>query len=268
MPAYLRRLIHAICLSGCVGAVCGQEAAKPSGFSVSPFIITVDQTPAEFLDLLGKTAKARWRLLFRPPPPTPPTGRAQSALILGTLIAESYLIWQAGDAQQFRNTNQDIVSYCRTLGVAEKLMPCLMAQGKMAESEQWKELQLEIADGHQDLLRLLREMQDEDLALLIDTGLWLRILEIASKLAAESPVVEARPLCVGAPNTLQEMRDRFDRISEKQRQSPLLQRIQTTLQTTHATWLAAANTAPDPNVVIKTHRSLEALMQSVWEKEK
>jgi hypothetical protein len=268
MPASLRRLLHAICLIACAGTVSGQGASNPPGFTVSPIIVVADPTPAEFLDLLGKTAKARWRLLFRPPPPTPPTDRARSALILGTLIGESYLIWQSGDAQQFRNTNQDIVSYCRTLGVGEKLMPRLMAQGKMAETEQWKELAVEIAESHQQLLAFLREMQDEDLALLIDTGLWLRILEVASKLAVESPMPEARPLCMGAPNTLQEMRDRIGKVSEKQRQTALIQRVQTAITEAQTAWQAAPKPAPEQDALLKMHQGIETLVQAVWEKEK
>lgn len=257
-----------ITLITCCGRLCGQQTGKTAGFTVSPILVVADQTPMEFLDVLGKTAKARWRLLFRPPAPTPPTDRARAALILGTLIGESYLIWQAGDEQQFRNTNQDIVSYCRTLGVGEKLMPRLMAQGKMAESEQWKELRQEIAEGHEELLRLLREMQDEDLALLIDTGLWLRLLEVASKLASETPIAEARPLCIGSPGTLQEMRDRFGRIGQKQRQTPLLQRIDKVLVDVQAAWQSPDKPDPGPEALLKTHQDFEAMVQSLWEKDK
>ena len=250
------------------GMVRGQGSAPGSGFSVSPIIIAADQTPTEFLDLLGKTAKARWRLLFRPPPPTPPTDRSRSALILGTLIGESYLIWQAGDAQQFRNTNQDIVSYCRTLGVADKLMPRLMAQGKMAESAQWKELGQEITDGHHELQRLLLDMQDEDLALLIDTGMWLRMLEIASTLVADNPEGEACPLCVGTPSTLNEMRVRFGQISARQREASLLQRIGAMIDETIKVWQGTEDRAPGVQAVLKTRRSLEVLMDAIWVKDK
>ena len=260
-----------MCLIACVAfstTTRGQQSAPGSGFSVSPIIIVADQTPMEFLDLLGKTAKARWRLLFRPPPPTPPTDRSRSALILGTLIGESYLIWQAGDAQQFRNTNQDIVSYCRMLGVGDKLMPRLMTQGKMVEGAQWKELGQEITDGHHELRRLLRDMQDEDLALLIDTGMWLRMLEIASTLVADNPEGEACPLCVGTPSTLNDMSVRFGQISAKQREAPLLGRIQAMIDDTIKVWQGTENRVPGVEAVLKTRRSLEVLMSAIWEKDK
>lgn len=263
-----RPVFAAIYLIACCGGLHGQIATLEPGLTVSPTIGVVDQTPAEFLDVLGKAAKARWRLLFRPPPPTPSTDRSRSALVLGSLIAESYIIWQTGDSQQYRNTNQEMVNYCRTLGLGEKIMPRLMAQGKMAEMEQWKELQQEIAEGHQELQRLLREMQDEDLALLIDTGLWLRLLEVSSTLIADLPGSESRHLCIGSTTTLQFLRDRFDRISEKKRRTPLLQLVSSALVETQTLWLTKPNELPSSEAVLKTHQRLGDLMQAIWEKEK
>ena len=161
-----------------------------------------------------------------------------------------------------------MVNYCRTLGLGEKIMPRLMAQGKMAEMEQWKELQQEIAEGHQELQRLLREMQDEDLALLIDTGLWLRLLEVSSTLIADLPGSESRHLCIGSTTTLQFLRDRFDRISEKKRRTPLLQLVSSALVETQTLWLTKPNELPSSEAVLKTHQRLGDLMQAIWEKEK
>jgi hypothetical protein len=263
-----RPVFAAISLIACCGVLHGQIPTPEPGLAVSPIIGVVDQTPAEFLDVLGKAAKARWRLLFRPPPPTPSTDRCRSALVLGSLIAECYLIWQAGDSQQYRNTNQEMVNYCRTLGLGESMMPRLMAQGKMAEQEQWKDLQQEISEGHQELQRLLREMQDEDLALLIDTGLWLRLLEVSSSLIADLPGSESRHLCIGSTTTLQLMRDRFDRISEKKRQGPLLQLVAGALVETQNLWLTKPNELPSSEAVLKTRQRFGDLMQAMWEKEK
>lgn len=263
-----RPVFAAISLIACCGVLHGQNAAPEPGLTVSPIIGVVDQTPGGFLEALGKAAKARWRLLFRPPPPSPSTDRCRSALVLGSLIAESYLIWQAGDSQQYRNTNQEMVNYCRTLGLGEKMMPRLMAQGKMAEREQWKDLQQEISEGHQQLQRLLHEMQDEDLALLIDTGLWLRLLEVSSTLIADLPAGESRHLCIGSTTTLQLMRDRFDRISEKKRQGPLLQLIRDALVETQTLWLTKPTELPGPEAVLKTRQQIGDVMQVMWEKEK
>ncbi len=72
---------------------------------------------------MGKQAKARWRQLYREAPPAAPSERLRVAFTLGALVADSYLALKAGDAQQFRNTNQDLINYCRVLGMGGKGAP-------------------------------------------------------------------------------------------------------------------------------------------------
>jgi len=270
LQSRLCRTICLVALGSCLGvradpptttAGQGEPAATPP-----PIIVAADQTPADFLDLVGQLTKARWRLLFRPPPPTPPTDRARAALILGSLLADSLLVWQAGDAQQFRNNNQEVLSYCRMLGLGEKLMPRLMAQGKMAESNEWKELRHEIVDGHQVLVRLLREQMDEDLALMIDLGLWLRILEIVSTIVAETPDVDTRVLCIGSPAILQDLRDDFSRISATRREDALIKRIGDTIEEVSATWKNMEQTPPSKDKVARTNVKLKELLQAIMQK--
>ncbi len=269
MTAIPSRLSHTICIAA-LGLCLGQALADPpvSGALISPSPATIasDQTPADFLDMVGQRTKARWRLLFRPPPPTPPTDRGRAALILGSLLGDSFLVWQAADSQQFRNNNQDVLTYCRMLGLGEKLMPRLMAQGKMAEDSEWKDLRHEIVDGHQELVRMLREQKDDDLALMIDLGLWLRVLEIVSTIVTDAPDVEIRPLCIGSPFILQDMRDDFSRLSDSKRAETMVKRIGATIAEISITWKDVNKVPPTQIQVAKTNEKLKALMQALMEK--
>ena len=243
-----------------------ENTPKGTASEVQPLAVPCDQTPADFLDLVGQSTKARWRLLFRPPPPTPPTDRGRAALILGSLLADNFLVWQASDSQQFRNNNQDVLTYCRMLGLGEKLMPRLMAQGKMAESNEWKELRREIVEGHQELIRMLREQKDEDLALMIDLGLWLRVLEIVSTIVAETPDVDNRPLCIGSPSILQKLRDDFSRISIEKRGETTLKLIGAAITEVSETWKDADKNPPTQLQVATTHEKLKELMLALMNK--
>jgi hypothetical protein len=254
------------------GEVRGQEtkgvqqdsiAASAGEFVVRPVFWTEDQTPADFLEMAGRHTKARWRTLYRPQPPVPSTDRVKASFTLGSLVGESFLIWESGDSQQFRNNNQDIVSYCRTLGLGEKMMPRLMAQAKMAEMDEWKDLRQEIIDGQQELMRLLREHRDEDLALLVDIGAWMRSLEIVSKLVVETPDVDKRPLCIGSPALLAEMRSNFANLSETTRRSTLLQPLILVLTELEKTWGNLKSGAPTQSMVARTHEQLRDVMESL-----
>lgn len=243
----------------------GQDsiAASAGEFVVPPVFWTEDQTPADFLEMAGRHTKARWRALFRPKPTTPSSDRTKTGFTLGSLIGESFLIWEAGDAQQFRNNNQDIVSYCRSLGMGEKIMPRLMAQARMAEMDEWKDLRQEIIDGHQEIMRLLREQQDEDLAVLVSIGAWMRSLEIVSKLVTETPEVDKRPLCIGSPALLAELRQDFASLGGTTRRSALLQPLITVLSELEKTWGNAKAGAPTQSMVAGTHERLRLMMEEL-----
>ncbi len=243
----------------------GQNSISASAgeFVTRAVFWTADQTPADFLEMAGKHTKARWRQLYRPQPPAPTADRTKAAFTLGTLIGETFLIWETGDSQQFRNNNQDIVTYCRMLGVGEKMMPRLMAQAKMAESDEWKDIRQEIVDGHQELMRLLREQRDEDLSVLVNIGAWVRSLEIVSKLVVETPEVDKRPLCIGSPALLALLRQNFSTLSDLTRHSQLLQPVILVLTELEKVWSDRLSGPPTQGMVSRTHDQLRVLMEDL-----
>lgn len=268
MPASFSRRLRAIFVAA-VGLFAGGAALlKADPVLSEPESATIgasSQTAADFLESVGQHTKARWRLLFRPPPPTPPTDRGRTALILGTLLGDSFLIWQSGDAQQFRNNNQDVLAYCRTLGLGEKLLPRLMTQGNLADQNGWKELRQEIVDGHQEAMRLLREQMDEDLALIIDVGVGLRLFEIMSSLITAAP--ETTPLLFeGSPELLRDLREDFSRISAARRDDPFMQRVRAVIDDSSALWHDVEKTPLTPEQLAKTNDTLKSLMQGMIEK--
>lgn len=238
-------------------------AASAGEFVAQVIFWTEDQTPADFLEMAGKHTKARWRTMYRPQPPSPTADRNKAAFTLGSLIGETFLIWEAGDAQQFRNNNQDIVTYCRMLGLGEKIKPRLMAQAKMAETGEWKELRQEIVDGHQELMRMLREQMDDDLAVLVDIGAWMRSLEIVSKLVVEIPDVDKRSLCIGSPALLADLRQDFATLSETSRRSPLVQPVITVLTELEKVWNDRNIGPPTQGMVARTHEQLRGVMEEL-----
>jgi len=213
--------------------------------------------------MAGKHTKARWRTLYRPQPPNPTADRSKAAFTLGSLIGETFLVREAGDSQQFRNNNADIVTYCRMLGMGEKMMPRLMAQAKMAEMDEWNDLRQEIVDGHQELMRGLREQKDEDLAVLVDIGAWMRSLEIVSKLVVETPDVDKRPLCIGSPALLADLREDFATLSEPVRRSDLVQPVIAVLTELEKVWSDKNLGPPTQGMVARTHEQLRQVMEDL-----
>ncbi|SKA82333.1 hypothetical protein SAMN02745166_00894 [Prosthecobacter debontii] len=268
----MTKILNVLVLGTAIVAVCKGDArgqvsepnnsiaASAGDFVARVIFWTEDQTPADFLEMAGQHTKARWRTMYRPQPPSPTADRNKAAFTLGSLIGETFLIWEAGDSQQFRNNNQDIVTYCRMLGLGERMKPRLMAQAKMAETDEWKELRQEIVDGHQEVMRMLREQMDDDLAVLVDIGAWMRSLEIVSKLVVEIPDVDKRPLCIGSPALLADLRQDFATLGDDTRRSSLVQPVIQVLTELEKVWNDKNVGPPTQSMVARTHEQLREVM--------
>ena len=217
---------------------------------------TEEQTPVDFLEAVGLVAKARWRQLYRPPPTTPSPDRTRTAVTLGFLVGESYLCVQAADAQQFRNNNQEVMTYCRTLGFGEKVSPMLLGQAKLAEMEQWTELKVSVIEGYQALEQSLMDQRDEDLAVLLKLGVWVRTLEIVSSVVLESPEADFKKLCVGSPALIEELRGAYVQMPESVREGDVGKEVGHLLDFLWRNWGRPDLVEPSTEVVQKTHERL------------
>lgn len=257
--------------AGWVSVWCVTSAPAPAAESFTtggvfigqPAGWTPEQTPIDFLDVVGLQTKARWRQLYRAPPPTPSTDRPRAAFTLGGLIGDAFLALQAEDVQQFRNTNQDVLAYCRVLGLGEKVSPRLMAMSKLAEMSKWDDLRQESVDGHQELTRLLREQRDEDLAVLIDLGVWFRVLEISSTLVAAAPEQAVKPLCIGSVELLEDLQQRFSQMSVSVQQHEKLAAIGELLGFLIRGWSNPVNDPPGPALVTRANERIAGLMRKL-----
>lgn len=229
--------------------------AGEEGFTVVP-LWTEEQTPADFLEAVGLVAKARWRQLYRPPPTTPSPERTKTAVTLGYLVGESYLCVQSADAQQFRNNNQEVMTYCRTLGFGEKVSPMLLAQAKMAEMEQWDELKLGVIEGYQALEQSLVDQHDEDLAVLLKLGVWLRTLEVVSSVVLDSSESDYKKLCVGSPALIEDLRDEYGKMPEAVREGDVGKELGVLLEFLWRNWGRPDVLEPSTEIVQKTHDRL------------
>lgn len=240
--------------AGSTGALPDAPAAGPP----SP----QDMKPSEFLACVGQQTKARWRQLYREQAPTPSSQRLRVAFTLGSLQGDAYLALQAGDSQRFRDNNQDVLTHCRVLGLAEKMSPDLMTEAKMAQTEDWAALRAKIGDTHKLTETLLAEQRDEDLAILVNLGMWMRLFEVASTLVVADTEVENKSLCVGSVHLLNELMARYERLTETTRQDPSVVLLGNVLQMLQKHW-ANTNEAPPQETIEMTFEKLRFIMEKM-----
>ncbi|TLD70754.1 hypothetical protein FEM03_10615 [Phragmitibacter flavus] len=175
--------------------------------------------PADFLDRVSLEAKARWRSLYREAAAAaPPTERLKVAFTLGGLLADSHLAFQAGDAQQFKNINQDVLRYCSALGLADKVTPLVMSESKMAEGQEWVAVRPMLHEKRTLVEKLLGEQRDEDQATLVNLGMWFRLFEISTDAVISDVEAKDRMVCIGSMELLDSLALRYETLSEKARE--------------------------------------------------
>ncbi len=221
-----------------------------------PAAVKMELLPSDFLDNVGQQMKARWRQLYRDPPPTPSTERLRVAFTLGGLIADSYLALQAGDAQQFKNNSQDLLKYSRVLGLAEKVTPDVMAGSKMAETEDWPALRKQVLQTQQRIDALLIEQRDEDLAVLVSLGMWIRLFDITTSLVVAETALQNKTLCIGSIPFLNELVARYERLTEATRTNESVAIIGNVLVQLQRHWTTSEG-QPSQDVVQMTHDKLK-----------
>lgn len=254
----------ALTATGQLGSSAGPAIAVKEAAPATQTEWDTQCTPADFLEAVGQVTKARWRQLYRPPPPTPSPDRMRTAVTLGYLLGESFLCVQAEDTQQFRNNNQEIITYCRTLGFGEKLSPVLLGQAKMAEEGMWEDLKTGVIEGKQLLRQTLTDQRDEDLAMLLRLGVWLRTLEIVSSLVLESEDADVGGLCVGSPKLIVELREQFAMLPELTRENDETAReLGMLLEFLWRTWARQPEARPTPEMVRLTHERLAQTARKV-----
>jgi hypothetical protein len=240
------------------GIAVGLPVDAPAAGPPSP----QDMKPSEFLACVGQQTKARWRQLYREQAPTPSSQRLRVAFTLGSLQGDAYLALQAGDSQRFRDNNQDVLTHCRVLGLAEKMSPDLMTEAKMAQTEDWAALRAKIGDTHQLTETLLAEQRDEDLAILVNLGMWMRLFEVASTLVVADTEVENKSLCVGSVHLLNECMARYERLTESTRQDPSVVLLGNVLQMLQKHW-ANTDEAPPQETIEMTFEKLRFIMEKM-----
>jgi hypothetical protein len=232
------------------------QAQVPATESGDKPAAKVEMTPGDYLDSVGQKMKARWRQLYREAPPTPSVERLRVAFALGGLMADSYLAVQAGDAQQFRNNNQEVLKFCGVLGLVDKISPDVMAGSKLAESEDWPALRKHVSQTQQHIESLLNEQRDEDLTVLVGLGLWIRLFDITTSMAVVDTELRDKTICIGSMPLLNELVARHERLTEASRTNESVALIGNVLDQLQRHWTAAAG-HPTQEVVRMTHDKLK-----------
>lgn len=109
-----------------------------------------------------------------------PLDRADLAIELGFLIADGFLIVQAGQMDKVEKMAADLTRYGKALGAGERINRHAASLLESAKKQDVEQLKKELAATQKDVEIELVTLRDADLAHLISLGGWIRALEVAT----------------------------------------------------------------------------------------
>ena len=116
----------------------------------------------------------------RAPDERMPLDRADLAIELGFLIADGFLIVQAGQMDKVEKMAADLTRYGKALGAGDRINRHAAALLESAKKQNVEQLKKELAATQKDVEIELVTLRDADLAHLISLGGWIRALEVST----------------------------------------------------------------------------------------
>jgi len=109
-----------------------------------------------------------------------PLNRADLAVELGFLIADGFLVVQAGELGKVETLAAELTHYGKALGAGERVNRHAASLLESARKQEIAQLKKELAATQKDVELELVTLRDADLAHLISLGGWIRALEVSS----------------------------------------------------------------------------------------
>ena len=181
-------------------------------------------TPGEFFAAIEKGGKPNWSSQYRPPVSIKSTNRAQTALNLGTLIADGYIAVEAQDGQQVKNVGKDVLTLAKKLSVSQSVLARGESISQFAESNAWNQLNEELEATQNEVKKALQENRDTDLITLVSIGGWVRGTQVVTGLILQNynpddAKLLRQPALVGFLNA------KLTQLPDRLRNDPLVQKV-------------------------------------------
>jgi flagellar biosynthesis regulator FlaF len=144
--------------------------------------------PREIFDTLDKFANSNWRAVQRPElaRQRPHGDQAETALLLGVVIAEGFIAVEAEDAVEVKSVGRAVLKLASGLGVKKAALRRSRSIVEHAERGDWLGVRKEWDGVIPDVQQGMNELQSEQLAQLVSLGGWLRGTEALTALVLQN----------------------------------------------------------------------------------
>lgn len=187
--------------------------------------------PREIFDTLDKFADSNWRAVQHPElaQQRPHGDQAETALLLGVVIAEGFIAVEAEDAAEVKSVGRAVLKLANGLGVEKAALRRSRSIVEHAERGDWPGVRKEWDGVLPDVQQGMNELQSEQLAQLVSLGGWLRGTEALTALVLQNYSNQKAEL-LRQPALLDHFEKRLAGMSDDIRTNPMVVRMREGIQ--------------------------------------
>lgn len=180
---------------GCL-APCAQAQDPPATIDLSdlPAAVIDDvviPVPREVFLSLDKLGDHDWAAQVKDSKFDKLGNREQVALLLGVVVADGFVAVQAENSAAVEDIGRHVARLAKALGVADAVTAHAAAISESAKADDWDGVRAELDKIHGSVRDKLKAMRDDDLAILVSAGGWLRGTEVTSTIIAKDYTKES-----------------------------------------------------------------------------
>jgi hypothetical protein len=149
------------------------SAFPPASKLIDDVVVPV---PSEIFGVLDKLGKPRWNDVLRPGKTLgkPPGEQAQTALLLGTVIAEGFIAVEAENGAEVKEIGKNVLTLASALGVGKEVKKRTSSILDLADKSDWPGVRRELDGALADVKAAMIKLDSLALSQLVSLGGWLR----------------------------------------------------------------------------------------------
>ncbi len=132
--------------------------------------------PSEVFAVLDKLGKPHWEDVLRSSKSLVrlPGEQAQTALLLGTVIAEGFIAVEATNTGEVKEIGKNVLNLAKALGVGKEVTKRTNSILSYADKSDWQNVRKELDGALSDVKAAMIKLDSEPLSQLVSLGGWLR----------------------------------------------------------------------------------------------
>ena len=183
--------------------------------------------PSEIFAVLDKLGQPHWEGVLRSSKSLskPPGEQAQTALLLGTVIAEGFIAVEAMNTGEVKEIGKNVLNLAKALGVGKEVTKRTNSIISLANTSDWQGVRKELDGALSDVKAAMIKLDSEPLSQLVSLGGWLRGTEALTTVVSTSYTKDGAEL-LHQPVLLDYFEKRIANMKPKFKGNPAVTKVQ------------------------------------------